>query len=294
MTTSRRLTFILRLGSSIVLWAVALTIIFTGYAVGFAFLISALALLSLWEYYRMLAHKGYSCHSLTGLICAALFLGGSFYQFSTVGPAQSYEWELFILLIFMITVLTRQIFQPLRKESPPLETIAFTLFGLLYVVWLFNFVTKIVYVVPRGPENQIMGHFYVLYLVVITKFSDMGAYLTGSVIGKHLLVPHISPKKTWEGFAGSLAFALLGSLGLMKLMPDKLPGLDFTHAVVLGLGLGFAAVVGDLAESLIKRSTGAKDSGSMLPGIGGALDLIDSLLFTAPLLYFYLQWVILK
>ena len=120
----------------------------------------------------------------------------------------------------------------------------------------------------------------------------MGAYLVGSLIGKHQMIPHISPKKTWEGFCGALALSLCASLGLYKLMPGSLPGLTGTHAVILGLLLGFAAVIGDLAESIIKRSTGVKDSGNFLPGIGGILDLIDSLLFTAPLLFFYLRLVI--
>jgi len=126
----------------------------------------------------------------------------------------------------------------------------------------------------------------------VTKFSDMGAYLTGSAIGRHLMVPHISAKKTWEGFFGAIVFALLCSLALFKLMPGHLPALNWTHATVLGLLLGFAAVLGDLAESIIKRSTDVKDSGNLLPGIGGALDLLDSLLFTAPLLFFYMRLVI--
>ena len=169
---------------------------------------------------------------------------------------------------------------------------AYTLFGLLYVLWLYNFITKIVYVTPRTPNGAMTGQFYVFYCIAITKFSDMGAYLTGSLIGQHPLVPHISPKKTWEGFFGALAFSLLASVGLFALMPGHLSVLTWTHAVVLGLLLGFAAVIGDLAESIVKRSTGVKDSGNMLPGIGGALDLVDSLLFTAPLLFFYLRLVI--
>ena len=100
----------------------------------------------------------------------------------------------------------------------------------------------------------------------MTKFSDMGAYLTGSVIGKHMMVPHISPKKTWEGFAGALFFSLLASCGLFELMPGHLSGLNWTHATVLGLLLGFAAVIGDLAESIVKRSTGVKDSGESPAG----------------------------
>src|SRR5437763_8036234 len=152
--------------------------------------------------------------------------------------------------------------------------------------------TKILYVVPRSETGAVMGQFYCLYCITITKFSDMGAYLTGSVIGRTPLIPHISPKKTWEGFFGALGFSLLASLALFKLMPHSLGALNWTHATILGLLLGFAAVIGDLAESIVKRSAGVKDSGGMLPGIGGALDLIDSLLFTAPLLFFYLRLVI--
>jgi phosphatidate cytidylyltransferase len=169
---------------------------------------------------------------------------------------------------------------------------AYTLFGLLYVLWLFNFTTKILYLTPRSGTGIVTGQFYCLYLIAVTKFSDMGAYLTGSAIGRHLMVPQISAKKTWEGFFGALGFALFCSLALFKLMPGHLAMLSWTHATILGLLLGFAAVIGDLAESIIKRSTGVKDSGNFLPGIGGALDLIDSLLFTAPLLFFYLRLVI--
>jgi phosphatidate cytidylyltransferase len=126
----------------------------------------------------------------------------------------------------------------------------------------------------------------------VTKFSDMGAYVTGSLIGKHPLVPHISPKKTWEGFFGALAFSIAGGCGLLALMPGQLSLLTQRDAVVLGLVLGFAAIIGDLAESIIKRSCDVKDSGRFLPGIGGALDLIDSILFTAPLMYFYLRLIV--
>jgi phosphatidate cytidylyltransferase len=218
-------------------------------------------------------------------------LVGSFYYFSTVGPGRSYDFEMAVLLGFLLTVFARQMFESLREDAP-LRTMAYTLFGLLYVLWLYNFITKIVYVVPRSPSGAVQGQFYVLYLIAITKFSDMGAYLTGSVIGKHQMIPHISPKKTWEGFAGALFFSLVASLGLLAIMPNKLAALNWTHAVILGLLLGFAAVIGDLAESIVKRSTGVKDSGNFLPGIGGALDLIDSLLFTAPLLFFYLRLVV--
>jgi phosphatidate cytidylyltransferase len=286
-----RSVFLSRLGSSIVLWAVALGIIFSGNEIGFFFLIASVALIGLWEFYLMLDHKNLPNFKVTAMICAAVLLVGSFYYFRTVGPAHSYDFEMAVILFFMLVVFSRQMFEKMRSVWP-LETMAYTLFGLLYVMWLFNFITKIVYVTPRGTGGALTGHFYVLYLIVVTKFSDMGAYVTGSLIGRHKMAPQISPKKTWEGFCGALAFSTAGSLGMVTLMGPRLSFIRWPDAVVLGLLLGFAAVIGDLAESLVKRATETKDSGRLLPGIGGALDLIDSLLFTAPLLYFYLRLVL--
>ncbi|MFN2508212.1 MAG: phosphatidate cytidylyltransferase [Chthoniobacterales bacterium] len=285
-----KLTFLLRFASTIALWSVALLIIFSGYELAFFGLIAAFGLRTLWEFYGMLDHKGLPNFKITAMVCGAIMLCGSFYYFSKVGLSHSYDFEVAVLLGFLLTVFGRQMFDSLRDDAP-LRTMAYTLFGLLYVLWLYNFITKIVYVVPRS-NGAVTGQFYVLYLIALTKFSDMGAYLTGSLIGRHMMISHISPKKTWEGFAGALFFSLLASWGMFKLMPEHLSALNWTHATVLGLLLGFAAVIGDLAESIIKRSTGVKDSGNLLPGIGGALDLVDSLLFTAPLLFFYLRLVI--
>src|SRR4051812_12586267 len=288
---TRRSVFLLRFGSTVALWSVALLIAFSGHEGAFWALISLFGLVAQWEFYRMLDARGLPNFKVTAMICGSMMLCGSFYYFSRMGPGHSYDFEMAVLLFFLLTVFTRQMFDGLRDDAP-LRTMAYTIFGLLYVLWLYNFITKIVYVVPRGAGGEVRGQFYVLYLVAITKFSDMGAYLTGSLIGRHQMIPHISPKKTWEGFFGALVFSLLASWGLFKLMPSHLPGLTWTHASVLGLLLGFAAVIGDLAESIVKRSTGVKDSGNLLPGIGGALDLVDSLLFTAPLLFFYLRLVI--
>ena len=286
-----RSVFILRFISTVALWSIALLIAFSGFEILFWLLISVFGLIALLEFYRMLDHKGLPNFKITGMICGVVMLGGSFYYFSKIGPAGSYDFEIAVLLFFLLTVFARQMFARLRHDKP-LQTMAYTLFGLLYVLWLFNFTTKIIYLTPRSSTGAVTGQFYVLYLIAVTKFGDMGAYLTGSAIGRHLMTPHISAKKTWEGFFGALGFALLCSLMLFKLMPGHLSALTWTHATILGLLLGFGAVVGDLAESIIKRSTDVKDSGSLLPGIGGALDLVDSLLFTAPLLFFYLRLVI--
>jgi len=286
-----RSVFILRFVSTIALWSIALAIAFSGYEILFWFLISAFGLIALWEFYGMLDHDRLPNFKITAMICGAIMLGGSFYYFAHMGPAGSYDFEIAVLLFFLLTVFARQMFARLRDDEP-LKTMAYTLFGLMYVLWLFNFMTKIVYLTPRSSTGAVTGQFYVLYLIAVTKFSDMGAYLLGSAIGRHQMIPHISPQKTWEGFFGALVLSLCASLALYKLMPGHLSALNWTHATILGLLLGFAAVVGDLAESIVKRSTGVKDSGNLLPGIGGALDLVDSLLFTAPLMFFYLRLVI--
>lgn len=289
--TPNSLVFLRRFGSTVVLWTVALWIILSGYELGFFFLIGGLSLLGLWEYYTMLDHKKLPNFKIIGMICGVIFLVGSFYYFSHIGPVHSYDFEVATLLFFLLVVFARQMFQRTRDISP-LDTMAYTLFGLFYVIWMFTFVTKIVYILPRDAAGHVTGHFYVLFLILVTKFSDMGAYLTGSLIGKHLMVPHISPKKTWEGFFGALAFSTGGACAMVALIPERLSYLHQRDAIFLGLGLGLAAIIGDLGESIIKRSCDVKDSGHLLPGIGGALDLIDSILFTAPLLFFYLRFVL--
>lgn len=289
--TGKGLTFFRRLGSTLVLWILILTAIFSGYEWAFFLIIAGVSLAGLWEYFHMLKGAGIPHFPLTGMLCAAIFMTGSFLYLREFGGAAGYDFELAVLVCFILIVFARQMFEAMR-DLEPLATMAYTLFGLLYIPWMFNFITKIVYLPPRGPDGEVMGVYYVLYLLLVTKFSDMGAYVFGSIFGRHKLVPHISPKKTWEGFFGALFTALVGSFWLYALIPGKLSVFGFGDIVFLGLLLGFAAVIGDLAESIIKRSAQAKDSSHVLPGIGGTLDLIDSLLFTAPLLFFYMRLVI--
>jgi phosphatidate cytidylyltransferase len=283
--------FYRRLISAIVMWAVALGVIFSGNEIVFLFFIVAVGMAGLWEYFRMVEQSGIRCFTALGLVCGAASFVGSFLALRTNSQTAAYDFENIVLLVFLFAVIARQMFRPTAKHAP-LESMAYTLFGLLYVAWLYNFITKILFVIPRTPQGATMGQFYVLYLIAVTKFSDAGAYVVGSRIGRHQLIPHISPSKTWEGFCGSLIFSVAASCLLIFLMPKHLAWLNFFHGMILGLLIGVAAVIGDLGESIVKRSTGVKDSGTLLPGIGGMLDLIDSLLFTAPLTFFYLRFLV--
>jgi phosphatidate cytidylyltransferase len=108
------------------------------------------------------------------------------------------------------------------------------------------------------------------------------------------MIPRISPGKTWEGFAGALVVSTAVSLVVAHFAGDRLAGLEIIHAVVIGIVLGVGAVMGDLVESLFKREAGVKDSGAYFPGIGGVLDLVDSLLFNSPVMAAYLAWLITR
>lgn len=289
--SGRRLTFFLRLGSTIGLWTLILFTIFSGSELAFFLVIAGMALLGLFEYFHMLEQDKIPCFKLTGMLSGAVFLCGSYFLMSRYGPGQALEFEIAILVLFLMVVFGRQMFASIRDQEP-LQCMAYTLFGLMYIPWLFNFIAKVLFLTPRLEDGSPTGQYYVLFLVLVTKFSDMGAYVFGSVFGKHRFVPHISPKKTWEGLAGAVACSMFGSFGLYALMPEKLGLFSITDVAILGFVLGTAAIIGDLAESIVKRSAHSKDSSSVLPGIGGTLDLIDSLLFTAPILYFYLRVVV--
>lgn len=168
-----------------------------------------------------------------------------------------------------------------------LQRIFNTVFGVVYTVIFFGFIARLMYFQSDG--KGITGIFLVLFLIMVTKFSDMGAYVVGVLFGKHKMIPHISPAKSWEGFVG----AFIGSFGaaavLLATIPEKLAPITWLHGMILAPVLCATAVTGDLAESVLKRCVAIKDSGHTLPGIGGILDLTDSLLFTAPVFYFYLS-----
>ncbi len=155
-----------------------------------------------------------------------------------------------------------------------------TMFGVLYVG-----VTLSTIVSTRALPA---GEFLVLFLAVVTWASDTGAYYAGTLWGKHPLLPSISPKKTVEGVLGGLALAVLAAVVAQWWFASQLSPLD---ALILGALLTGTGLIGDLFESMIKRRTGVKDSGGILPGHGGMLDRLDSLLFTAPTFYYYVVYV---
>jgi phosphatidate cytidylyltransferase len=291
--SSKGKVFLSRLLSTVVLWAVILGGLFSGYPLLsnriFLVIMLLLSVVGLLEFFGMMRQRGLACFSRWGLAGGVLLVVGVFVYLNgflggdkTVGGVNDFETG--FLVLFVLGLCLRQLWA--RRNPDGIQAVAVTLFGLMYVGYLLNFIQKINYF------PGINGTVYLLYFIMITKFSDTGAYLVGSLLGRHKMIPRISPGKTWEGFAGAILVPVLISLVFAHLAQDYLLGMTWYHAAVLGVLLSLGAVVGDLIESLFKRECGVKDSGAYFPGIGGILDLIDSLLFNGPIMYLYLRYVL--
>ncbi len=287
--------FARRLLSTVLLWGLVLSTLFSGnqFISDYVFLLIMVLLAGtgLAEFYGLVEKEGMVCFKAWGIFGGVLLMVGTFYHFQgKLGehgtPARVNDFETDFLILFVLGLCARQFVS--KSNTKGILAISTTLFGLMYVPWLLNFIQKI-HFFPGLAGN---GKYYVLYFILVTKFSDSGAYLVGSLIGRHKMIPRISPGKTWEGFGGAIAVATGASLLFAWLAGEKLRGMTAGHAVVLGVVLSASAVVGDLIESIFKREAGVKDSGRFFPGIGGILDLLDSLLFNAPLMYLYLRHVL--
>ena len=191
------------------------------------------------------------------------------------------------LALLLVLIIGARIRHPLEGPKTLNEMTA-AIFGFIYCVLLFGFMSKIFMLPLESTHGTPSASYYVLYLVAVTKLTDIGAYLVGSAIGRHKMIPHVSPGKTWQGFGGAILFAVAGSYTLYFTMGDLIPLITPVSAGILAVLLALAGILADLSESVLKRSLEAKDSGHVMPGIGGFLDLIDSMVFTSPLLYAYL------
>jgi phosphatidate cytidylyltransferase len=263
-------------------------------AIGILALLLGAASLAQSEFYGILRMAGIPAFRVLGTLCGAALIAATF--LTTAGEAgdaaAAYKWQNFVLLASLIAVFVRQF--PQKHNDKPLATIGCTLLGIWYVPYLFNFFTHLIFAYPEpGPTRLVSetGRMLVLYLVVVVKSGDIGGYFVGTFLGRHKLMPRVSPAKTWEGLFGGIAFSVLASLLFSSLGGRHVGriGLEYGHAVLLGALLSVVGVVGDMFESLLKRAAGAKDSSSAIPGMGGWLDVLDSLLFGAPVLYVYMK-----
>jgi len=214
--------------------------------------------------------------SIAYLGAAALFVA-----FLFDAPTKAPDLLILTVALFIIVTIATQTFRFQKDFSKMLTGIGVTVFGVLYVVFLGGFLVsmRVGFETFPGLSTKLLGFFF---LVVMG--SDVGAYYIGKNFGKHKPVPKISPNKTWEGFIGGTLLAV-GFAALSTLL--FFPELPYQVSIPLAIVMSVVGVLGDLAESAMKRGAGAKDAASILPGHGGLLDRLDSLLFNAPILYYF-------
>ena len=300
-TESKGVVFARRLASTVVL----LGIVFYGLLAGgtlSVFLVGGIVMLlnivGLLEFYGMVEENSLPRFKWLGLAGGVALVGTLFVYLSGLAKAQlgeptmggAAELELGVLAVLLLVLLVRRVFA--HPAAPSFSMVGHTMLGVLYVSWLLVFLLKI-YFYAAPVDAKFDPGYCLLFFILATKCSDIGAFLLGSMIGRHKMIPKVSPAKTWEGLVGALLLSTTAAMLMAHYWGDtRLGGLTPLHAAALGPLLGVGAVLGDLVESVFKRDSGVKDSGSFFPGIGGILDLLDSLLFNAPLMFLYLRLVL--
>lgn len=235
----------------------------------FLLLMTVVVGLGLMEFYRMISAKGLPCWRGVGvtlgvLLPAAFYMGGE--------TAQAV-----VATSIMLTLMTGLFVQ--QDLSTSMQSAAFTLLGVLYVSWLLSYVV-LLHLLAGGAV-------YVFYIFGVVWLGDAVAMYVGASLGRHKLAPVVSPGKTVEGAIGGLLGSLCGAVlgGYWLLDHVTLP-----QSLAIGSMLAVFGQLGDLSESLLKRSAAVKDSGALIPGHGGILDKVDGILFGAPVLYYYLLY----
>ncbi len=295
-----------RIATAVVLIPVVLLLVLRAPVPVVAVVTAAIALITVQEFLKLTESYGVEPLRLPTYIFVGLFF--LLLAASAAGDAPQPSALKFLLEAAFACALAPFVFLTIAmrraKMSGAYPAAAAASFAFVYIA------------VPMGMlvqlRQQWAGAFWLLYLLLIVWAGDIFAYFVGRSLGRHLMAPRISPKKTWEGAAASLAASLVvGSLlfshalqissfllrvGLIQ-RRDGLFGLEKPELwpiMLLTIALNIAAQLGDLVESLIKRGAGVKDSGAILPGHGGMLDRIDALLFAAPVLWFYAAWRVLQ
>ena len=247
-------------------------------------LLLVIGIVGLGEFYVLAKRRGAEPQYGMGLIAAVALMNGGYYLFEYIFDACGCSNVLVMLLamliifiFFLFAIFVREVF---RNRPTPIFNIATTVMGVVYVALPM---TIMIFIPALLKGGAVWSPWYFLWYLFLVWGNDVFAYLTGVCFGKHKMCPRLSPKKSWEGFAGGVA----GSLVMGALAAYFLDG-NYTMWVGLALVVSLSSVVGDLAESMFKREADVKDSGNIMPGHGGMLDRFDALLISAPFALIYI------
>jgi len=244
---------------------------------GTFFLLALLVCLpALYEYYAMVLPDATKKELYGGLALGACVLAAGYVDTASNTPGLLATGMCLAALIIIFTAyLCRG-----QKHTVPFERISRLFFGIVYVALLSTFLLLL-----RGTPHGVRLVFFLLF---VTWAGDIGAYLVGRSLGSHRLCPQVSPAKTIEGSFGGILFSIVIALTCQATFLNTI---SIGHCLIMALGINVLNQIGDLSESAIKRACNVKDSGKILPGHGGILDRIDSLLFAAPFLYYYIRLI---
>ncbi len=236
-------------------------------------LASSLMLIEFWGLSQSIGGRG---GRIFTVVCGILFC---------LSAVDSIGFRIPVELALTLTLLLLFSYQIFRDQvNVAFLSVASTLLGVVYIGWAFGYHL----ILLRDISDA--GRGLIFFLLVTIWLGDTAAYLFGKRFGRHKLRPTISPAKTIEGAIAGIVFGTLGGLGVRFFFLEEV--LSFPHALVLGVMLGIVGQLSDLSESVIKRSAGVKDSGDLIPGHGGLLDRCDSLVLSAPALYYYFVYLI--
>ncbi|MFI5336762.1 MAG: phosphatidate cytidylyltransferase [Opitutales bacterium] len=270
-----------RLLSTLVLWAVLIGSLWYFGAHAAVWLVTLLAALTLHEFYCLTEKMGCRPFRWMGLLFSVLITAGPFYASQYLTDGEEFAGLAPVLLALAVVVFSLRILRE-RDNTNRVETLVSSTLGLLYVPFLLHYMVRLLMLFDE-PDSGLM---LCLWVVAVAKFCDVGALLTGLTIGRHKMAPNISPKKTWEGAVGGVLIATGVGVAIAHYGADYLPEkLTLTAAALIAPVLAIVAIVSDLIESVLKRRADLKDTGQLVPGIGGAFDLTDSLILTAPVAY---------
>ncbi len=246
----------------------------------FLALVDIIIFVGLLEFFGMMSAKGLRPYRSVGIVCG-LALSWAMYFHNGL-------YANLFLIVTMLAIMTLELTR--RDGKNAIYHVAATMLGVMYVAYLGSHLVLLRELPLATGRDYADGSSFVFLVFVVTWAGDTGAYIVGSTLGRHPLLPRVSAKKTIEGSVGGLVFAVGGAVAAAFTFAGYL---DVAHAVVLGVAAGVVGQLGDLFESLLKRDADVKDTSEIIPGHGGALDRFDGLLFTTPLLYYYLKYVVL-
>ncbi len=245
----------------------------------FTILAAIWGILAAYEFYRLVTtHKAPLFTSFGLVVILLLIISRDSDLRAIIEP--DFNINLIAPLLLIIAVIIPPLWSYIKKQTDKLlASWAWTLAGILYIGWLLGYLVSL-----RGLDD---GRNWVFFTLFTTFAFDTTAFFVGRAIGKHHLAPRISPGKTWEGTIGGTIGAVIASLLFLLPTPLMLE-MHWGHAISLGLLVSIFGQLGDLTESYFKRKMGVKDSGSLIPGHGGVLDRMDSIVFAGAVVYYYI------